>query len=272
MTEASIDPFAKFKQTQREGWASFLPVEMMTTLPAAKLVSFAQVRPGQRVLDVGCGTGVVAITAAGGGATAFGLDLTPVLLERARHNASVAGVEIDFVEGDVEALPYPDASFDVVLSQFGHMFAPRPAVAVQEMLRVLKVGGQIAFSTWPPEHFIGRMFTLVARHMPPRPPGGDLPAPPPAWGDPDVIRQRLGALVTDLLFERDTLIWPALSLQHFRLAQEQSVGPLMKLVSSLQSDPTRLAQLRADYDALAGENFERNAIHLHFLMTRATKA
>src|SRR5208282_6912980 len=123
------------------------------------------------------------------GAKVSGLDLSPVLIERARKNASIADVDIDFVEGDAKALPYPDASFDVVLSQFGHMFAPRPGVAIQEMLRVLKVGGRIAFSTWPPEHFTGIMFALVGRYMPPPPPGGTPPAPPPQWGDPNVVRE-----------------------------------------------------------------------------------
>ena len=131
MTTTDADPFANYKAAQREGWASFLPVEVISTIPAAKLVKFAEVTPGQRLLDVACGTGVVAITAARRGAKVSGLDLTPVLLERARHNASVASVDIDFIEGDAEALPYPDSSFDVVLSQFGHIFVPRPAVVAR---------------------------------------------------------------------------------------------------------------------------------------------
>ena len=266
------DPFAGLKAAQREAWASFLPVEIMTTPPAAKLIKFAQVAPGQRVLDVGCGTGVVAVTAACRGAKVSGLDLTPVLLERARKNASIAGVDVEFIEGDVEALPYPDASFDVVLSQFGHIFAPRPAVAIREMLRVLKSGGRIAFSTWPPEHFTGRMFACIAYHSPPPPPGAEQPAPPPLWGDPNVIRERLGGAVTDLKFARDTLIASALSLQHFRTAQEATIGPLTKLVASLQNDPDKLAQVRAEFDTMAADIFEDNTIRMPFLMTRAVKA
>jgi ubiquinone/menaquinone biosynthesis C-methylase UbiE len=168
MTTSDVDPFAKYKAAQREAWSSFLPVEVITTIPAAKLVKFAQVAPGQRLLDVACGTGVVAVTAARRGAKVSGLDLSPVLLERAQHNASVAAVDSDFIEGDAEALPYPDASFDVVLSQYGHIFAPRPVVVLKEMLRVLKVGGRLAFSTWPPEHFTGRMFTFIAGYLPRR--------------------------------------------------------------------------------------------------------
>jgi len=271
MTTTGTDPFANYKAAQREGWASFLPVEVISTIPAAKLVKFAEVTPGQRLLDVACGTGVVAITAARRGANVSGLDLTPVLLERARHNASVASVDIDFIEGDAEALPYPDGSFDVVLSQFGHIFAPRPAVVAREMLRVLKQGGRIAFSTWPPEPFTGRMFAFIARHQPPLPPGADAAAAPPLWGDPNVVRERLGAMVTNLDFARDTLVAPALSLQHFRTAQEATIGPLTKLIASLANDPGKLAQVRAEFDDLAANIFEDNTVRMPFLMSRATK-
>src|SRR5271168_2461 len=102
---------------------------MLTTIPAARLVKFAGVQPGQQVLDVACGTGVVSVTAARIGAHVTALDLTPELLERARENARVAGVEVDWHEGDVEQLPFGDTTFDVVLSEFGHIFAPRPEVA-----------------------------------------------------------------------------------------------------------------------------------------------
>ena len=271
MTSGTADPFERFKAAQRDGWSSFTPVELMTTPPAAKLVKFAQVRSGQRVLDVGCGTGVVAITAALRGAKVSGLDLTPKLLERARENATIAGVDIEFIEGDAEALPFPDASFDVVLSQFGHMFAPRPAVAVKEMLRVLKSGGRLAFSTWPPEHFTGKMFALVARNAPPPAPDAPRAEPPPLWGDPNIIRERLGDAVRDLTFARDTLVGSALSLPHFRAAQERTIGPLTKLVESLRNEPARLKKLRDELDALAVDIFEDNTIRMPFLMTRATK-
>lgn len=270
MNETAADPFEIFKSIQREAWASFAPVEIMTTPPAAKLVRFAEIKAGERVLDVACGTGVVAITAALRGAKVAGLDLTPALIERARKNAAIAGVDVEFVEGDAEALPYPDGSFDVVLSQYGHMFAPRPAVVVREMLRVLKKGGRIAFSTWPPEHFTGQMFAFVARHAPP-PPGAERPAPPPLWGDPNVVRERLGTEVNDIKFARDTLVAAALSLPHFRAAQEATVGPLRKLVETLENDPEQLARLRSEFDKMAAEIFEDNTISMPFLMTRAVK-
>jgi SAM-dependent methyltransferase len=198
--------------------------------------------------------------------------LSPTLIERGRETARIAGVEVDYVAGDAEALPYPDASFDVVLSQFGHMFAPRAEVATSEMLRVLKPGGRIAFSTWPPDHFTGRMFALVAAYMPAPPPDAPKPAPPPAWGDPNVVRERLGARVKDLLFERDTLVGPTLGPSYSRNFMEQSLGPVAKLVASLQSsDPTRLAHFRNEFDALFADIIHGNEQRQHFLMSRATK-
>ena len=264
----TTDPLAPFKAAQREGWALFAPLEALTTMPAARLVDFARIRGGEIVLDVACGTGVVAVTAALAGARVRGLDLSPVLLERARSNAAIAGVAIDFVEGDVEALPYPDATFDVVVSQFGHMFAPRPDVAVREMLRVLKPGGRIAFSTWPPEGFTGRMFALGGRYLPPPPPGV---SPPPEWGDPNLVRQRLGDAVSELHFERELMLTPALSRTHVRQMMEATAGPLTKLVGLLQGEPERLARFRAEFDALVGEYVVANGVRQHYLMSRAVK-
>src|SRR5262245_49630095 len=208
---------------------------MLTTPVAAHLVKFANVGRGQDVLDVGCGTGVVAITAARTGARVRGIDLTPELLERARENARIATVEIEFREGDVEALALPDATFDVVLSQFGHMFAPRPDVAIAEMLRVLKPGGTIAFATWPPELLIGSSFRLVSQYMPPPPPGV---SPPPQWGDVAIVRERLGAAVDGILFDRARMYVPALSVPNYRDHIERTAGPMLKLVEMLSaSDP-----------------------------------
>ncbi len=142
------DPVCRFQGSpEREAWSLFTPMEVFTTPAAAKLANFAGVAAGQRLLDVGCGTGVVAITAARRGAKVGGLDLSPVLIARAREHAGLVNLDVDFKDGDAESLPYGDSEFDVVLSQFGHMFAPRPDVTIAEMLRVLKPGGTIAFST-----------------------------------------------------------------------------------------------------------------------------
>lgn len=266
----AIDTFADFKAAQRAGWAHFTPLQTLTTEPAARLVRYADIGAGERVLDVACGTGVVAITAALQGALVTGLDLTPALLEAARENARVASAKIDWHEGDVEALPFEAERFDAVVSQYGHIFAPRPDVAVGEMLRVLRPGGVLAFSTWPPELLVGRIMALVASYMPPPPPG--VP-PPQLWGDPNVIRERLGDRVRDLRFDRATMVVPALSVSHQRELFERTAGPVIKLVDMLgASDPARLATFRAQSEALLAEYFADNVLRQDYLMTRAVKA
>lgn len=261
------DPFAEFKQRQREMWASFTPTATFTTPVAATLVAFAGVAAGERVLDVGTGTGVVAITAARAGADVSALDLTPALLTQARENARIAGLPgITWTEGDAERLPYPDASFDVVLSQFGHMFAPRPEVAVAEMRRVLKPGGRVTFATWPPEHFVGRMFALIGRHAPPPPPGA---AAPPQWGNPALVTERLAPHFDAPFFGRGTMWFPALSVEHYRLFMETSVGPMQKLVEGLAAAPEHLAAIRAEFDALVRPYYADNMVRQDYLLTRA---
>lgn len=264
------DPIARFKEAQRQGWKHFAPLEGFTTPAAARLGNWANVRADQKVLDVACGTGVVAITAARKGARVCAVDLTPELLERARENARIAQFEIDFREGDAEALPFQDGEFDTVLSQFGHMFAPRPEVAIREMLRVLKSGGTIAFSTWPPELLIGSSFKLVSSYMPPLPPGV---SPPPQWGDVAIVRERLGSAVKDIRFDRGCMLFPALSVQNYRDHIERTAGPMLKLVEMLSgSDPNRLAEFRREYDALVAPYFGDNIVRQDYLMTRAIKS
>jgi SAM-dependent methyltransferase len=264
-----MDPLDQFKAAQKAGWVHFAPLQAATTVPAAQLVRHAGIRSGMRVLDVACGTGVVAVTAAIKGAHVTGLDLTPELLAAAKQNAATAGVVIDFHEGDVEQLPFGDATYDAVVSQFGHMFAPRPDVAVREMLRVLKPGGVLAFSTWPPELLLGRLFALTARYAPPPP----VPiSPPPLWGDPAFVRDRLGDAVSDIVFDRAIASFPALSIQHQRETTERAGGPMVKLVESLATaDPQKLAAFRQEHESLIAQYFENNAVHQGFLMTRAIK-
>jgi SAM-dependent methyltransferase len=219
------------------------------------------------VLDIGTGTGVVAISAARLGAQVCALDLTPELLEQARENAAIARhPEIAWQLGDAEELPYPDASFDVVVSQFGHMFGPRPGVVVAEMRRVLKPGGRIAFATWPPEHLVGHIFAFVARHSPPPPQGA---APPPLWGNPALIAERLGDSFGAPFFDRGVMNVPALSIPHFRVFMERSVGPMQKLVASMATDPQRLERLRADFEALVAPYHFDNVMRQDYLLTRA---
>ena len=264
-----MDPIAQFKENAKQGWATFAPMEMFTAPGAPRLVAFAGVTRGHEVVDIGCGTGVVALTAARLGARVTGVDLTPTLLERARDSASIMGLSVEWLEGDAEALPLGDARFDVVLSQFGHIFAPRPEAAVKEMLRVLKPGGTIAFSTWPPEMMVGRLFALSGRYSPPPPPGI---SPPTVWGDPGFVRERLGDTVEDLCFARDTLWFSMLSPQHYRAFMEANVGQIARLVQMLgASDGQKLAAFRREFEEIASLYFEDNRLRQDCLLTRAVK-
>lgn len=264
MTE---DAFAEFKMRQREMWSSFAPTAALTTPVAAHLVEFAGVRPGESILDVACGTGVVALTAALRGATATGLDITPELLEHARENEKIAGCDpIEWIEGDAERLPFPDESFDVVLSQFGHMFAPRPDVVLSEMRRVLRPGGRIAFATWPPEHFVGRFFAFVARHSPPSPEGT---APPPLWGVVSIVTERLSSGFDTPFFGRGIMRVPALSVAHLWNYMSASIGPLQKIVERLEGKPEQLSAVRKELLELAEPYFSNNIMHQHYLLARA---
>lgn len=264
------DPVAEFKAKQKETWAlgNFGEVAVFTAQAAGHLVRFAGIQGGHNVLDVGTGTGVVAITAARQGAIVTGIDLTPELLEQAKLSAPIAGLLITWKEGDAESLPFPDATFDVVLSQFGHMFAPRPEVAVREMLRVLKPGGRIAFATWPPETFVGRAFMLTGKYV--QPPQGV--ASPVQWGDVNVVRERLGGAVKDLFFERGVMAIPTLSPQHFMTWQTAKIGPFIKTVGALQKEPEKRDAYLRESAELIGQYLVDNVVKHEYLLTRATKA
>ena len=265
----TADPIAQFKQMQKEGWKRFAPLEVITTASAARLVRFAGVAPEMRILDVGCGTGVVAVTAARLGATVIAADLTPELFGRACKNAQIAKVDVEWIEADVEKLPFRDTEFDAVLSQFAHMFAPRPEVALREILRVLRPGGTIAFSTWPPELLVGRTIALGARYMPAPPPGVSNPV---LWGDMSFIRQQLGDSVDNIVFDRQEILVPALSPQHFRAGVERNAGPIIKMVEVLAAkSPDQLEAWRREFEAIVAEYMQDNIVRQGYLMTRARK-
>jgi SAM-dependent methyltransferase len=265
-----MDPIVQFKENQKAAWSGFAMLETLTGSVAPRLLRFAGVTAGAQLLDVACGTGVVALSAARLGARVTGVDLTPELIARAKENASLMRLEGTFLEGDAEALPVGDAQFDFVLSQFGHMFAPRPEVAVKEMLRVLKPGGTLAFTSWPPELFVGRSFALMGKYGPPPVPGV---SPPSQWGDPNIVRERLGDAVRDLVFTRERMTLYTLSPRHYRLFMENNFGPAQKLLASLDaSDPSKGAALRKEMEELASQYFEDNTIKQDFLLSRAVKA
>jgi ubiquinone/menaquinone biosynthesis C-methylase UbiE len=264
------DPFAAVKAQQREGWKNYAALEVHTIRAAARLVDLAGVREGQSVLDVACGTGSVAITAALRGAKVTGLDLTPELLAHGKELAAHAGADpITWREGDVENLPFKDAAFDVVLSQFGHLFAPRPDVAIGEMLRVLKPGGTIAFSTWPPHGAASAIFAVVAKHLPPPPPGM---ASPVSWGDTATVRARLGNRVRDLRFEHAVLEHTSLSPRTVRMDLERSIPPVVAMVQLHRGDPARLQAIRDELERGLALYHRHNAARLEYLVTRAVRA
>ncbi len=167
-----------------------------------RIIKRLGVRPTEVVLDVGCGTGNAAIRAALAGARTIGVDLTPELLAVARQVAARSGVEVDWREGDAEALPLDDASVDVVVSTFACELAPRHRVVAHEIARVLRPGGRLGLCVWPPDGTMGRIMKTVAAYLPAPPPGAE---PPLLWGDEDHVRSLFAATGVDVQFERTTL-------------------------------------------------------------------
>ena len=183
-------------------------------------VERAGVEPGMDVLDVACGTGNATLPAARAGARVTGLDFAPGLLEIARERAADAMLEIDFVEGDVQELPFEDGSFDRVVSTFGHMFGPDHRRTANEMKRVLRPDGVIAVACWTPEGSIGRMTSMIAELIPP-------PAdaePPILWGTEEHVREMWG---DDVRFERHEIEWTDESVESYARFMLESFGPLL---------------------------------------------
>ena len=202
-------------------------------------------KPGMQVLDVATGTGNLAIPAAKTGADVTGIDIAPNLIEQATARAAAEGVEAIFEVGDAEDLPYEDNTFDVVMTMFGAMFAPRPDVTASELKRVCKSGGLIAMANWTPEAFTGQMFKAGAKHVPP-PPG--MPSPV-LWGSEDTVRERMSDGISDLQMTRRKITFtypfgPAEVVEHFR----KYFGPTQKQFEML--DEAGQNAMRTDLVAL----------------------
>ena len=204
--------------------------------------------PGARVLDVACGSGNLSLPASRAGAVVTGLDIAPNLIETARRRAHDEGLEINFDEGDAEQLPYADASFDVVVTMFGAMFAPRPEQTAAELLRVCRPGGRIAMANWTPAGFIGQMFKTTAAHVPPP----NIPSPL-LWGDEATVRERLRTGVAEVRFTRRLVAFclpmtPEQTVEYFRAWY----GPTLRAFAAL--DEAGQAALRRDLTSLWSEH------------------
>jgi ubiquinone/menaquinone biosynthesis C-methylase UbiE len=189
------------------------------------------VREGERVLDVACGTGNASIPAAVAGGDVTGLDLTPELFVAAREHAAQAGVDIDWVEGDAEELPFDDASFDVVVSTFGCMFAPHHERTAGEIARVLRSGGRACIASWTPDGTVGDFFKTVGSHMPPPP----QPFTPPAlWGNEEHVRSLFEPHGVTIECERQTVMMRSDSADALTTLYEEKFGPVVKAKELLE--------------------------------------
>lgn len=240
------------KAKHRAMWAlGDYPAVAIDVIPelGPTLVAATGVRAGDRVLDVAAGTGNAAVPAALTGAEVVASDLTPELFVAGRQFAARNGVEITWEEGDAEALPYDDDSFDVVLSCVGVMFAPHHQIAADELLRVCRPGGRIGLLSWTPTGFVGELFRTMKPYAPPPPPGAQ---PAPLWGDEDHVRALLGDRVTDVVAKRQTLTSNLFaSPEAWKDYWKTVYGPTIAVYRYVGDDPQDVAALDADLTALA---------------------
>lgn len=249
---APADADAALKQKHRAMWAAGDYARVADEIIPAlgeRVVASLGLTPGERVLDIAAGNGNASVPAARAGARVVASDLTPELLDvgRARHPE----LDIEWAVADAEALPWPDASYDVVLSTVGAMFAPHHRAAADELVRVLRPGGRFGLANWTPEGFIGRVFATMKDFVP-APPAGVQP--PPLWGSEPHVRELLGDRVEALDFRRahvdvDAFAGPA----DFRTYFRENYGPTLVAYRGLADQPGRTAELDAALDDLAAE-------------------
>jgi ubiquinone/menaquinone biosynthesis C-methylase UbiE len=253
MTDTALpnqtDADRALKTRHRAMWASgdypALASDLIWQL-GPRVVDAAEVRPGERVLDVAAGSGNAAIPAALRGATVVASDLTPELFDVGRSLAAAAGAELEWREADAEALPFADDEFDVTLSTVGVMFAPHHQPAADELVRVTKPGGRIAVISWTPEGFIGQMFKTMKPFAAPLPEGAQ---PAPLWGDEQHVRELLGDRVTDIAAVRQTVVIDLFDTgEEFRDYFKSHYGPTIAVYNRIADDPE---QVRALDTALA---------------------
>lgn len=227
--------------------AADLISELGTTLVAA-----CAVRSGERVLDIAAGSGNAAIPAALTGASVVACDLTPELFEAGRAQAAQRGADLEWVQGDAEALPFTDGEFDTVLSCVGIMFAPHHQASADELLRVCRPGGTVGLLSWTPQGFVGQMFAAMKPYAPPPAPGAQ---PPPLWGSEDHVRTLLGDRVTDFTARRETVTVDRFrSPEAWRDYWKANYGPTIAVYRALADDPERAAALDRDLAELVGRH------------------
>ena len=212
---------------------------------AEQFIDRLEILPGERVLDVACGSGNLAVPAARAGAAVTGVDIAPNLIAGARQRAVAERLSIRFDEGNVEALPYASASFDTVVTMFGAMFSPRPALVVDELIRVTRPGGRIVMANWTPGGFVGRMLRATGAYLPPP---ADLPSPL-LWGDQQQVNERLGGrvrrlMLTPRMFPFNFPYSPAGVVELF----QAFYGPTVRAFDAL--GPEERAAFRRDLEAL----------------------
>ena len=239
-------PLQEIKARQKAMWASgdFSIIGTTLQVVGETLCEAADLRAGSRVLDVACGNGNASLAAARRFCDVVGVDYVPSLVERARDRATGERLDVAFQEGDAESLPFEDGSFDVVLSTFGVMFAPDQARAAAELARVCRPGGIIALATWTPGGFIGELFKVVGRHVPP-PPGLRSPS---YWGTPDGLRELFGETVTEIATTRRTFVFRYRSAAHWIDVFRTWYGPVHRAFAAL--DEKGQAALDRDLHAL----------------------
>jgi SAM-dependent methyltransferase len=245
--EAPKPDLAAVKQRQQQAWASgdFAVVAAAIVFVAERLCDTADLHAGWRVLDVATGSGNAAIAAARLGCTAVGVDYVPALIERGRLRAAAERLDVELLEGDAEALPFPDDSFDAVMSVFGSMFAPDHARAAAELLRVSRPGGTIALASWTPDGFIGELFRTVASHVPP-PAGVQSPM---LWGTEGHLRELFGDCIESLEVTERVFTFRFRSAEDFVTFFRRWYGPTLKAFAALEGEARNA--LESDLVALA---------------------
>ena len=229
----STPNFTAIKQRQQATWASGDYAVVGTTLQIVgeSLAEAADVRAGDRVLDVAAGNGNATLAAARRFARVTSTDYVQALLDKGRERARAEGLSVQFQEADVEALPFADGSFDMVLSTFGAMFAPDQERTAHEMMRVLRPGGRLAMANWTPNGFIGRLFKTIGAHVPP--PAGVKP--PSLWGTEARLAELFGAQAAQVRCERRHFNFRYLSAAHWVNVFRELYGPTHKAFAALDA-------------------------------------